>query len=207
MILWVICQIFNIKTDVLFPESSHIPSLKWAVFLKCSCTCPFSNSGISKRRKSQFILFYFIFCFVFTSVCVFIYLFIYLFIFQLQLSAFSPHPSTPPLPVPPPSATSSLPLDFVLVSFIVQFILNWKKEQAVSSFKLNILIVCVVPAHCLQTGDKWHSPDYFSPHQEQIMPHSKKGVWFTQALDGPQCWLVGLRAASWYLYAFLFFFL
>ena len=45
---------------------------------------------------------------------------IYLFIFiQLQLSAFSPLPSTPPQPVPPPSPTSTLPLDFVLVSFIV----------------------------------------------------------------------------------------
>ena len=43
-----------------------------------------------------------------------------LFIFiHLQLSAFSPHPSTPPKPVPPPSPTSNLPLDFVLVSFIV----------------------------------------------------------------------------------------
>ena len=45
---------------------------------------------------------------------------IYLFIFiQLQLSAFSPHPSTPPQPIPPLSPTSTLPLDFVLVSFIV----------------------------------------------------------------------------------------
>ena len=45
---------------------------------------------------------------------------IYLFIFiQLQLSAFSPHPSTPPQPVPPPSPTSTVPLYFVLVSFIV----------------------------------------------------------------------------------------
>ena len=51
----------------------------------------------------------------------FIYLFIInLFIFiQLQLSAFSPRPSTPPQPVPPPSPTFTLPLDFVLVSFIV----------------------------------------------------------------------------------------
>ena len=51
----------------------------------------------------------------------FIYLFIYLFIFivvQLQLSAFSPHPSIPPQPVPPPSLASTLPLGFVLVSFI-----------------------------------------------------------------------------------------
>ena len=35
------------------------------------------------------------------------------------MSAFSPLPSTPPQPVPPPSPTSILPLDFVLVSFIV----------------------------------------------------------------------------------------
>ena len=40
-------------------------------------------------------------------------------VIQLQLSAFSPHLSTPSLPNPPPSPTSTLPLDFVLVSFIV----------------------------------------------------------------------------------------
>ena len=38
-------------------------------------------------------------------------------VIQLQLSAFLP--STPPQPIPPPSPTSTLPLDFVLVSFIV----------------------------------------------------------------------------------------
>ena len=48
------------------------------------------------------------------------YFLISLFIFiQLQLSAFSPYPSTPPPPIPPPSLTSTLPLDFVLVSFRV----------------------------------------------------------------------------------------
>ena len=35
------------------------------------------------------------------------------------MCAFSPHPSTPPQPNPPPSPTSTLPLDFVCVSFIV----------------------------------------------------------------------------------------
>ena len=40
-------------------------------------------------------------------------------VIQLQLSAFSPHPSTPPQPDPPPSSASTLPLDFVHVSFIV----------------------------------------------------------------------------------------
>ena len=35
------------------------------------------------------------------------------------MSAFSPYPSTLPRPVPPPSPTSTFPLDFVLVSFIV----------------------------------------------------------------------------------------
>ena len=38
---------------------------------------------------------------------------------QGGLSAFSPLPSNPPQPVPPPSPISTLPLDFVLVSFIV----------------------------------------------------------------------------------------
>ena len=40
-------------------------------------------------------------------------------VIQLQLSAFSSHPSTPPPPNPPPSPTSTLPLDFVHVYFIV----------------------------------------------------------------------------------------
>ena len=40
-------------------------------------------------------------------------------VIQLQLSAFSPHPSTPPQPNSPPSPASTLPLDFVHVSFIV----------------------------------------------------------------------------------------
>ena len=36
-----------------------------------------------------------------------------------RLYAFSPHPSTPPQVNPPPSPTSTLPLGFVHVSFIV----------------------------------------------------------------------------------------
>ena len=40
-------------------------------------------------------------------------------VIQLQLYAFSPHASTPPQPNPPPVPTSTLPLDFVHVSFIV----------------------------------------------------------------------------------------
>ena len=40
-------------------------------------------------------------------------------VIQLQLYAFSPHPSTPPQLNLPPSPTSTLPLDFVHVSFIV----------------------------------------------------------------------------------------
>ena len=40
-------------------------------------------------------------------------------VIQLQLYAFSPHPSTPPPLNTPPSSTSTLPLDFVHVSFIV----------------------------------------------------------------------------------------
>ena len=63
--------------------------------------------------------FYFLFYFnFFSSFYLFIYLFIYI-VIQLQLSAFSPHPSTPSQTNPPPSPTSILPLDSVLVSFIV----------------------------------------------------------------------------------------
>ena len=40
-------------------------------------------------------------------------------VIQLQLYAFSPHLSTPPQLNPPPSPTSTHPLDFVHVSFIV----------------------------------------------------------------------------------------
>ena len=52
---------------------------------------------------------------------IYIYIYIYLIfiVIQLQLYAFSPHPSTPPQLNPPPSSTSTLPLDFVHVSFIV----------------------------------------------------------------------------------------
>ena len=49
-------------------------------------------------------------------------LFLYLFIFiavQLQLSAFSPLHPTPPQTNPPPSPTSTLPLGFVHMYFIV----------------------------------------------------------------------------------------
>ena len=40
-------------------------------------------------------------------------------VIQLQLYAFSIHPPTPPQLNTPPSPTSTLPLDFVHVSFIV----------------------------------------------------------------------------------------
>ena len=55
---------------------------------------------------------------------IYFYFFIFIFIvIQLQLSAFSPHPSTPPQPNPPPSPASTLPLDFVHVSFIVVLVI------------------------------------------------------------------------------------
>ena len=40
-------------------------------------------------------------------------------VIQLQLYAFSPHPSTPPQVNPPPSPTSTIPLGFVHMSFII----------------------------------------------------------------------------------------
>ena len=57
---------------------------------------------------------------ILTNTCTFCISFFLIFIvIQLQLSAFSPHPSTPPQQNPPPSPASTLPLDFVHVSFIV----------------------------------------------------------------------------------------
>ena len=47
------------------------------------------------------------------------FFFLIFIVIQLQLSAFSTHPSTPLQPNPPPSPTSTLPIDFVHVSFIV----------------------------------------------------------------------------------------
>ena len=44
-------------------------------------------------------------------------------VIQLQLYAFSPHPSTRPQLNPHPSPTSTLPLDFVHVSFIVVLVI------------------------------------------------------------------------------------
>ena len=41
------------------------------------------------------------------------------FLFSYNCLHFLPITSTPPQPVPPPSPTSTLPLDFFLVSFIV----------------------------------------------------------------------------------------
>ena len=58
-------------------------------------------------------MYFFSFYFYYSFFCLF------LIVIQLQLSAFSLHPSTPPQPNPPPSPASTLPLDFVHVSFIV----------------------------------------------------------------------------------------
>ena len=71
------------------------------------CTC--KNSFIGNDLLYNF----------FTLSVLYIFLNLFNFFIQLQLSALSPHPSTPPQPVPPPSPTSTLPLDFVLVSFIL----------------------------------------------------------------------------------------
>ena len=83
-----------------------------------SCMCRFqriqykSHISISSCPNLVWLL-YFLFFFFF-----FFFFFLSFIVIQLQLSAFSPHPSTPPQPIPPPSPTSSLPLDFVHVSFI-----------------------------------------------------------------------------------------
>ena len=55
----------------------------------------------------------------YTAFYFFILFFLIFIVMQLQLYAFSPHPSTPPQLNPPASPTSTLPLDFVHVSFTV----------------------------------------------------------------------------------------
>ena len=68
------------------------------------------GDGTEMKFAPIFSLFLFIFIFLIFKIFI---------VIQLQLSAFSPHPSTPPQPNPPPSPASTLPLDFVHVSFIV----------------------------------------------------------------------------------------
>ena len=68
------------------------------------CLC--FTGELYNMKKETCILFYLLFFNIFIVI-------------QLQLYAFSPHPSTPPQLNPPPSPTSTHPLDFVHVSFIV----------------------------------------------------------------------------------------
>ena len=71
---------------------------------------------------------------VLVAVCVsglklsFVFIFIFI-VIQLQLYVFSPHPSTPPQPNPPSSPHSTLPLDFVHVSFIVVLVMCFLISQ------------------------------------------------------------------------------
>ena len=73
--------------------------------------------SLSLKITSSF-LFFFLFLFLLPAI---FYSFFkkFFIVIQLQLCAFSPHPSTSPQTNPPPSPTSTLPLDFVHVSFIV----------------------------------------------------------------------------------------
>ena len=81
----------------------NVGTLGHHTFLPIAISCPIVFSWISLMVWNLFP---------------FIYLFKIFIVIQLQLSAFSPHSSTPPQPNPPPSPTSTLPLDFVHVSFI-----------------------------------------------------------------------------------------
>ena len=71
------------------------------------------------KFQTNFIMLLLITSFILCNLLIFItYLFFFI-VIQLQMYAFSPHPSTPPQVNPPPSPTSTLPLGFVHVSFIV----------------------------------------------------------------------------------------
>ena len=75
-------------------------------------------------------------------------LFFFIFIvIQLQLYAFSPHPSTPPQLNPPPSPTSTLPLGFVHVSFIVVPVIFSFKKQTKNSSLTPLLTQLFSPFH------------------------------------------------------------
>ena len=65
-----------------------------------------------------------------------LFFFLIFIVIQLQLCAFSPHPPTPPQLNPPPSPTSTLPLDFVHVSFIVVPVLSLFYSCKISQLRL-----------------------------------------------------------------------
>ena len=105
-------KVWEIKYSHLLFNKNNEQTIPWEILLRNSKR---SYNQIRKYKESiitdiKAILFIYSVCF--SS-------FIFLTVVQLQLSAFSPHPSTPTQPNPPPSPTSTLPLDFVQVSFIV----------------------------------------------------------------------------------------
>ena len=106
---------YNGKNRLLCASTSEHMGLPGESLLSWHWSRPLSGTDI-KLLLFEPIFFFIVCIFFFSSFLILINLFIFI---QLQLSAFSPLPSTPPQPVPPPSTTSTLPLDFVLVSFIV----------------------------------------------------------------------------------------
>ena len=77
---------------------------------------------------------YFVFLLLFVFVCFCCFLIFIFIVIQLQLCAFSPHPSTPPQQNLPPSPISTLPLDFLHVSFMVRwYMYNYRKQKSTMS--------------------------------------------------------------------------
>ena len=112
--LWTIWRKKHIKSPADFlsplpltpPPAAYIRQKAGSVY---PLTCFVSSCSHTLDSSLTFLFFFFL---------IFI-------VIQLQLCAFSPHPSTPPQLNPPPSPTSTLPLDFVHVSFIVVPVIPW----------------------------------------------------------------------------------
>ena len=107
----IILSVKNVWVALITPPwqiNSGYFSISKGIARKLTLTTSYTLNTVINTLYIIFILFHFIFYFLKIFIVI-----------QLQLSVFSPHLSTPPQPIPPFSSTSTVPLDFVHVSFIV----------------------------------------------------------------------------------------
>ena len=123
----------------------------------------FVNTTIGKRAHWIFVsIIYLIFlCLRIFFVC---FCFLIFIVIQLHLYAFSPHPSTPPQLNPTPSPTSTLPLGFVHVSFIV---------------------VPIIPSPHCPSANKWIKKTMVHLHNGILCSREKEGAYtLCNSMDG-----------------------